>query len=251
MTYALAFGSYTIPNTITLQRVSMARNVPSAKTPRYDGARTLSGMLELKRFSLQGSLIRQIGSTDVSWLRNQLDALKGALAVQGANFTVDSDRYWRQCYAEQYEDSFAPTGAQRIVDVSFDVVTGDPFSYETATQSGGGALVTSGQTKTVVNGGNAPGAPRLSLTVGSTGTLSATITNQTTVDVCTLFGPVTSGDVIIVDSLLETVTRSGLDVTSLFDGQFPRLEVGSNVFRFDWVSGSLNNAAIAWNNRFF
>ena len=251
MTYAPAFGTYSIPRGINITKVPASRVVPVAKTPRYDGARTLTGMLDAKRISLAGLLIRPLGNNTANYLRTQLDALKAGLAQGPANFGIESDRYWRQCQAEQYEDSYEPTGYQNIVSVSFNVVTGDPFSYDTTARTGGGALTATGQTKAVSNGGNASGAPQISLTVGTTGTLSASITNQTTGDVFTLNGAVVSGQIIIIDSLTETVTRSGVDVTSLFDGQFARLAVGSNVFRFDWTSGSLSNAALAWNNRYF
>lgn len=251
MTYAPAFGSYSIPRGINVASVAMARVVPSAKTPRYDGARTLNGMLELKRFSVQGKLIRPLGNNTNNYLRTLLDGLKAGLAQGPANFVIEPDRYWRQCQAEGYTDTYEATGYMNFVEVSCEIVTGDPFSYDTTGQTGSRALSIPGQTLTVSNGGNAPGSPRLSLTAGATGTLSATVTNQTTGDVFTLFGAVTSGDIIIVDSLLETVTRGGVDVTLLFDGQFQRLAAGSNVFRFDWTSGNLSNAAIAWNNRFY
>lgn len=251
MTYAPQFGTYSIPRGINVSKLPGARIVPSAKTPRYDGGRLLIGMLDIKRISLTGMLIRPMGNFTANYLRGVLDGLKSGLAQGPANFSIETDRYWRLCQAEAYEDSYEATGYRNVVTVSFDVVTGDPFSYETAGQTGGGSLSATGQTKTVTNGGNAAAAPQIAVTAGSTGTLAATITSQTTGDVCTLNGAVTSGDVITIDSLADTVTRAGLDVTSLFDGQFVRLAVGANVLRFDWTSGSLSNAAISWNNRWY
>jgi phage-related protein len=251
VTYQLRFGSYDLPSGITVAQVPMARRVPSANTPRYDGARTLTGQLDLKAFSLKGGIFWPLGSTDRTWLRGQLDTLKGALGGGPQNFTTDSDRYYRQCQSRAYTDDYEATGFNRLVNISFEIVTGDPFSYETAAQSAARVLTIAGQTQAAVNAGNAPAAPSIALTVGSAGTLAATITNQTTGDVFTLAGAVTFGDIITIDGLLQSVTRSGVDVMTLFDGQFPRLAVGSNTFLFAWTSSSFSHVTIAWNNRWF
>lgn len=253
MSYPLTFGSYVFPSpaTIYVAKVPMARVVPSAKTPRYDGARTLSGMLDLKKFSLQGTLFKPMGNTTAHYLRIVVDDLHEAMAQQGVILSIDADRYWRGCHAEAYTDSYDATSYFNYVDVAFDVVTGDPYSYDITAQTIGRNLTTTGQTQAATNGGNAPGAPQVVLTAGSTATLAATVTNQTTGDVFTLNGAVTSGDVITVDGLLSSVTRAGIDVTSLFDGQYPRLAVGANTFRVDWTSGSLSHITINWNNRYF
>lgn len=251
MTYAPAFGTYSIPRGINIAQVGMARQVPNSKAARYDGARTLNATLQLKRFSLKGTLIRPLGNVTANYLRTQIDALKTGLAQGPANFVIDSDRYWRQCQAETYADSYDPTSYQNYVDIAFDIVTGDPFSYETAAQSAARNLTTTGQTQAATNGGNAYAAPSLALTVGSSGTLAATITNQATGDVFTLSGAVTSGDIITVDGLLQTVTRGGSDVITLFDGQFPRLAVGANTFLFAWTSSSFSHVTISFNNRWY
>ncbi len=251
MTYQLRFGSYDLPVGITVAQVQMGRRVPSANTPRYEGARTLTGQLDLKVIQLKGGIFWPLGSTDRTWLRGQLDALKGALGGGPANFTTDSDRFYRQCQARAYADDYEPSGFNRLVNISCEIVTGDPFSYETGAQSSARSLSATAQTLVATNAGNALAAPSISLTMGSTGTIAATVTNTTNGDVFTLSGAVTSGDVIVIDALLQSVTRSGIDVMTLFDGQFPRLAVGANTFRFDWTSGSLSHVTIAWNNRFF
>jgi phage-related protein len=82
-------------------------------------------------------------------------------------------------------------------------------------------------------------------------TLACTVTNSTTGETFTLEGAVTGGDVIIVDSLEQTVTIGGTDKTSLFDGVFPTLAVGSNTIQVDYTSGTITNLSISHNARYF
>jgi phage-related protein len=253
MTYQLQFGSYTLPNTITVAQVGMARRIPSANSARVDGAHTLSGLLNLKKFALKGGIFWPLGSSDRTWLRGQLDALKAGLAQGPANFTTDSDRFYRLCQAESYTDDYEPTGFNRLVMISFDVVTGDPYSYEVAAQSGTGAISGTGGTKACANGGNAPAAPAITIVVGTTGVNTLQISNGANGDACTISGTLVSGDTIVIDSLTSSVTLNGNATTgiALFDGQFIRLQSGANTLTFAKTVGSYTSAAVAWNNRWF
>lgn len=251
MTYQLRFGSYDLPTGITVARVEMARRVPTANSARNDGARTLGALLNLKRISLKGGIFWPLGSSDKTWLRGQLDALRTGLAQGPCNFTVDSDRYWRQCQVEAYADDYEPTGFNRLVNISFDVVTGDPFSYETAAQAGSGSISSTGGTKSCSNGGNAIALPSITIVVGTAGTNTLQISNGANGDACTISGTLASGDSIVIDSLNATVTKNGVETMTLFDGQFLRLAAGANTLTFAKSAGSYTSAAVAWNNRWF
>lgn len=249
MAFLNQYGSYTLPPTIYCSELPQNYNVPRAKLPRQDGARVLPSMLEEKKIQCEGGLIRTLAST----LESQLDALKTALAVKNAKFRIRDDRYWRNCQIEDFTFRFDPTWMGRITDLRFSVVTGDPFSYEDAVNtqthllSGYGDPNDFTQADTIA--GDAYAAPQFKFTVSSTGSLALIFTNQTTSEVFTLSGTVTNGDVIIVDSIAETVTIADVDKMTLFDGQFPRMNVGANTVRVQGGGARLSQYQLVWQNR--
>jgi len=222
-----------------------------ANSARYDGAHTLTGLLNLKKISMRGTLIRPLGTTTANYLRSLLDGLHGGLSQGPCNFYLESDRYWRNCQHEAYSDDYDATSLRNYVNVSFDIVTGDPFSYETATTTGSGSITSTGGTKTCVNAGNAKAAPVITIVVGTTGTNTLSITNSTNGDACSITGAFTSGDSIEIDCLNLTVKKNGTALMTIFDGQFPRLDVGSNSVVFAKSAGSYTSVAVAWANRYY
>lgn len=252
MSYGLVFGTFSFPPGFHVANVEMARSVPTAKLPRADGARVIAGYLDAKKISVRGGVYKASLSTGGgASVRSQLDALKGALAAGPASFYTDSDRFYRNCQQSTYSDTFDVTEFNRMCTVQFDLISGDPWSYAATGSTGSRSISASGQTLAVTNGGNAYGQPQISLTMGSTGNVSATVTNTTTGEVFTIGGSVTSGDVIVVDSLLESVTKSGADEMSLFEGVFPRLAVGANTIQVAYSLGTITNLLVSWNDRWY
>ena len=112
----------------------------------------------------------------------------------------------------------------RIADtVSIEFETGDPFLYSTTTSTVTATGLTSGSTWTATAAGNAYSQPQISLTAAATGNITATVSSVASGETFTLIGAVTSGNVIVVDSLAETVQIGATDFTSLFGGVFPRM----------------------------
>jgi len=250
VSYVLQFGSYVFPKGFYPAEEPLASQVSAAKLPRADGARVLTGLLEKKVLKVRGGLIHDSGLS----VRTKVDALKAALQGGPANLYFDSDRYWRQVQKESSSFGYeSGTHYGRIVTVEIDFVTGDPFVYEVAAQNVSQAIASSPTTVPVTAGGNAPALPQWSLTVGGVGavTLAATVTNTTTGEAFTLAGAVSGGDVIVVDSLAETVKIGGVDKMSLFDGLFPKLAVGANSIQIAYTSGTISNFAADWNNRWY
>jgi hypothetical protein len=251
----LQFNSYTLPRTFYVSERPTNRNVPNAKLPRADGARTITGYLDEKRFSVKGYLIGgyEIIPTGNADLRTQLDTLKAALNGGPSTFTMSSDRYWRNCQVANFKEDYDPTGQGRFCDIDFDILTGDPFQYDTTNQTATHSVSSSPTTWTVTAGGNAYALPQISVTMSSTGTVDALLTNNTNGQVMRLQGAVTSGDVIKADSLLQVVTlvSSGANKISLFDGIFPALVVGGNSFTLTYSGVTISSVAMAWNNRYF
>ncbi len=253
----LKFGSYTFPATFHCETVPTNRNIPTAKHARYDGARTLPGYLEGKTWRIKGGLAGS-GSpipTPGGTLRQQLDTLKAACNVSPTTFQTHDDRVWRNCQVGSFEESYDETGFDRYCDISFEVVTGDPFAYDLDAHSSTRSISASGQTLGAMVGGNAYALPQYQLTVGAAGVLSAQLAVDTTQDVFTLNGAVAAGDVLVVDAVTKTVTRQGdgSNQISLFDGIFARMGVGANTLTLTYTGGgaTLSNLTVAWNNRYW
>lgn len=249
-TPSLAYGSYTFPRTFSYSEVSGKRSLTATKLVRAPGSAVPLNWLSERTIQVTGTLLANTGTA----LETQKDALRAALAVTSANLYLTSGRYLRNARVEDAPESLGANWAERITDINIRFVAGDPYFYDANTTSDNtNALTTSPGSVTISTvGGNVFALPQISLTVAGSGAvaLNATITNNTTGDVFTLFGAVTGGNVILIDSLLQTVTISGVDRMDLFDLVFPTLAVGSNSFTVAWTSGGFTNMAATWRNRF-
>lgn len=255
MAYQLMFGMYIFPPTFYIERWPTVRNMPSAKLARADGARVLVGYLEGKTFGLRGALVGngEAIPTGALGLRDQLDQLRAACASGPTTFQAYDDRFFRNAQVSSFEERFGDTAFGRFVEISLEVVCGDPFAYETASHTGNLAVTASGQTLTLTNVGNAAALPTISVTANGAGALAATISNQTTGEACTLTGLVANGEVILINSLLKTVTAQadGTDRLLLFDGLFPRLLPGPNTLAVQYLAGgpAVVGMGAVWVNR--
>ena len=244
MTYALTFGGYTLPATFYVASAPTDRQVTITKLPRRDGARLQTAGQTHKKFTVQGGIV----ASSPGNLRPLLDALQAALASGPANFATESDRYYRNCYVQNYSDSYGGTGWNYIADCRFDVIAGDPFSYSTTTTTVPTTITGTPQTFSVTNSGTAPALPQIALTTSGT-TLALTLTNTTTGQACTITGTVSSGAVIVIDGLNETVTIGGVDYTALFDGVFLSLANGTNSLTL--TGANISNVTVSWQNRYY
>ncbi len=253
MAFGIKFGSYSLPSAFAIVSEPQSSVLAVSRLPRANGARVSTRYVGEGVITLEGGLARDLGSTSDTALRTALDTLKANL--QGtANLYKHDDRYWRNCQLRDFGiNTPSPTLELRLHRVALSFVTGDPFQYSTTTTTNSRTISASGQTQATTNAGNAPAAPAISLTVGGSGavTLACTITNSTTSESFTLAGAVTGGDVIIIDSLEQTVTIGGTDKTSLFDGVFPTLATGSNTITVAYTSGTITNFSISHNARYF
>lgn len=251
---SLKLGSYTFPPTFYAEQIPTLRSIPNEKLPRADGGRQITGYLESKTFRVKGALVsghEAIPTGTQQTLRAQLDALKAACNAGQVSFQTHDDRYWRNCQVSGFQEQYDPTGPARYVDIAFDVMTGDPFAYGLTTQTDGRTITATAQTKSLSVGGNAYTLPTISLTIGTGTSADIVLTNTTTGEVATLNGSVSPGDVYVIDSLGETVTRSGLDKISLFDGLFLRLTPGTNVLKVEYSGATVTALSVTWNERYF
>lgn len=245
---ALKYGNYTLPETITIRQDDYAWVVSRAKLPRAAGSVTLPGILNEKKFRLEGGIFRPLGTNTAHYLRGQVDAIRAAFAVND-KFYLDLDRYYENCHVENFAHNYDGNSQFRMCFMAADIITGDPFAWETAINTTN--LITSLDLVTV--GGNAPSLPKFSFTVSTSGTVNALIINNNTGEAFTLNGSVNNGDIILIDSFAQTVTISGVDRMDLFDGLWVSLQSGVvNNFTISLTGVPTFSAqSITWQNRWF
>jgi phage-related protein len=248
MTYIPTFGSYALPVTLYPIQEPGEAGISVAKLARTTGARASTRLLTEKVIRLEGGLVESAGAS----LRTQIDALKAGLQGE-QSLSFEADRLWRKAQMRDFEVNYEGTGYARFARVRLSFVTPDPYQYAASDTTNSRTITASGQTLNTTNAGNAPAAPVLSLTVGGSGavTLSCTVLNNTTGESFTLNGSVTGGEVILIDTLEQSITISGVDKTALFDGLFPSLEVGSNTFQVNYTAGTISNLSLSHKARWY
>lgn len=251
MSVQLKFGSFVFPAEFHPADDSLAMAVPFVKLPRAHGARQLSGYAEGKVVEVRGGIIK--GPMDNSAWRPRVDALKAAL--QGVhNLYFETDRYYRCMQLRDFRHPFQPTGYGRLaLDISIQFVGPDPRAFDTTSNTDTWSGPVPASTHYVVPGGNAFADPAISLVIGGAGVqvVDIRLTNNTQGKYFTISGTLNGGDIVVVDSLLKTVTVSGVDRMDLFEGEFFGLEAGSNQLQYDQTTGSISTISTVWQDRYW
>jgi hypothetical protein len=250
---AIVFNGYTLPTTFNVMDMGLPSTAPSAKIPRRDGATLRGQFLNERVIRVEGAISSfDIGGNPQTIL-SQRDAIMAGLAGMGSLY-LDSARYFRNVVARTIDPRFGGGQFNRSCDFSIEFATGDPYEYSDTLSAASGAVSASPTTFNINGvGGTAKAKPAIAMTVGGAGavTLNATLVNNTTSETCTLKGTATAGDVITIDSLLETVTnQSGTNVMALFDGVFPSLALGNNSFTLTYTGTALTAWAASYRARY-
>lgn len=250
----ILYGDYEFPKTFYPADDNLDWNIPSIKSARRHGAHSLAATLREKRLLVRGGLVTgPVGG--VSVLRDSIDEVRTALGLQPQNLQFEPDRYWRNVRVEQFRNPYGPTHYCRIAD-AMEVLffTDDPFQYAIAESTDTWTGPTTGATRAVAVGGNAPAQPEIAVTVGGSGAVSLAITleNQTTSESFTLTGDVTGGQIITIDTLAQTVQIGETDEIDLFDGQFLSLAADQdNTLEVTITGGTLMSIVLTWRNRWY
>ena len=251
----ITFGTYTFPAGFYPAAEPLSHVLPHAKQPRTDGGRTVRGSLDGKKLSVVGGFIKgPLGnSTNVN---ADLDTMKRNLLANApaSLYYGRADRYYRNVSLEgELGISYDPTGFGRIANVQVNFLAGDPFAYATSTNTDTWTVTSSGQTHGITTGGTAYQQPTFSITVGGAGAqpITYTLTNTGTGKAFTLNGNVTGGDVIVVDTLNQTVTIAGVDKMSLFDGQWIELRVGTDTVQETYGATAITQIVTSWQDRYY
>ena len=255
----IKFGTYTFPPGFRVESIPGSRIMGASPAPRNDGGRVLTGYMGPKRIEIAGDLIQGPIANAADW-RGSFDSLIAAIASGPADLYAGyDDRYFRRMQCETHPRNFTRFGRIGGVDLSF--LGPDPFEYVAGNLNARNQAISgSGETWTVTNSsGNAPAAPKISVTVGGSGaqTIAFTITNESTDESFTLAGAVTAGNVIIIDPLAEgtptdpKVTINSVDKMTLFDGVFPRLAIGANSWLAAYTSSTITAVRLEWRGRYW
>lgn len=254
MGYRLSIGGYTFPRTFSVVENRIVNVVPNQKLARADGARAIRGSLGPRRIRVSGTLFgpnSPIGG--VTHFRNELDSIRAALHANApaTMYTQYDDRYLRNVSCENIPEAYEPNSYDRMVRLDLDFLAHDPFYYSTTLSTDTWTPTLTGQARSITPGGNEPALPTFYITAGVSGTTAWTILNNTTGVSFTITGTVTAGDVVVVDCLQQTVTISGVDKMSYFDGRWVALVSGvANDMREAYTTTpTITRIVTEWRNR--
>ncbi len=217
-----------------------------APVPRSPRARTLTGEWAPRQVEIQGRLVAPAGST----LRAVMDDFLAAHTPGYRALYRDDDRY---CEAEVRELSLGEQEGLSHCPYALRLEAKDPYLYSATESSVIWASVLNGATQEVTNGGTVPCAPTYAFTADATGTLTVTVTLGT--DSFTLSTTVEAADILTVDALEQTCTRTRAGVTSnargALTGSFFTIPTGEQTLTLtvDGASVALASLVMTWRNR--
>lgn len=229
--FAIQFGSYVYATEgVTVEKVSdpLAVRTRMAATPGRSGAYSAGGLLDTRKFTLEGL----IAAADRDDLRDAWDGFRAAhLPGAPAAFYLSSDRYrLAEVVGIGKAEWDGMAGAYLRLSVEFAAT--EPYDYAaTATSTTG---LASGGTVTAA-GEVATRRVTWTLVVGTAGTI--TIENTTTGEQMVL--TVATTGTYVVDVAAETVTKSGVDMGDTFAGAFAGLAVGANTIAVSTSGGAV------------
>lgn len=246
----IAYGSYTFPNTFSVANISNANASSIARLPKSDMNSVVAKYKAERRVHIRGTLVKNnlLGASVT--LRTQTDALKAALNVTPANLYLYSDRFFRNACVLSAPEDYEPRGNDRYVDLDIEFACPDPFYYVTPEVSDlTNAVAATPYTKVLTAAGNVYALPTIALTC-TAGTIILTLTNTTNGQACRIETPIGSGHIITIDSLNAQVLVNGAANLAVFDGMFPRLEVGANSLTLTYSGATVTNFAAHWFTRY-
>jgi phage-related protein len=246
--YTLAFGTYIFPNqTFELKGLGLVFELDQAQVPRRAGSRVAARSTRAREIRIDGKIHGDTEQAVYQDLSNMAKALDQGLQ----NFQYRDTRIL-ECWTQRIAHAFIEGANPCVADVRLDLIA--PFPYPRGVPHYGTSvtMLTTFQTVDISYGGNAPSFPVLSLAaIGLTVNGASTVLrvqNLTTGEVFRYLGTLAPGASVTVDCRENTVRKSGADDINNFDGQFPQLAGGSNVFS---VEGATLRFDLSWHERFY
>lgn len=230
-----SFNSYSLP-LVESVAAPMPGRIAQADTPGRAGGYQGKRRTGSRSITVTGTL----AADSYADLLDAWSDLCAAHDVEDAAHLVIRDGWYLLAQPETVADSERDTSHLKY-DITYRC--SDPFFRSTTLTSQ--TLSTSSST-TFTATGNVAALPAISLTF-SGGSGSATITNTTTGETCTI-SPDTTGTYII-DCEGESVTLSSADKSACFAGQFLTIAPGSNTIAVSATGGTLTAASLTYRGR--
>lgn len=223
MAYRLRFGTIDFPATMRPDGGASPVDLAEQERPRGDGSITQTGRRKSRTVTLRGA----ITAADADTLQGIFDDMRAAcsIGVKGALWFGRDDRFANaqvETWTDDTQDGLL-WGVVCNIAIGFRIA--DPYWYATSPTTT--ALTTAGGT--ITPGANAPAAPVWSITIGTGGTGTITLTNSTTGEAATITGTFTAADVIVIDRAAYTVSLNGVPTFGLLNGRIPTLAADLNV----------------------
>lgn len=241
----MQLGTYTFGTGWGLVKDDDRLTVPMVQIPRGQGAAWLPGQRQQRKWTVQGGFTSLAGVPNVTsgTVRDALDNLKAALMSGPQDFSLETDRYWRNVQAEELPTDWEVYALFGTLQVS--LVGPDPYQYSTTTTTT--ADLHTALTYTLALG-NAFALPAwyFYATAALNTAFNWTWTNTTTGEAVNLQGswPISGAGYLIVDALNRKVWSAPslggspgpadagalTNAYGLFEQQMPRLVQGANAF---------------------
>ncbi|BDI27982.1 hypothetical protein CCAX7_000330 [Capsulimonas corticalis] len=243
MSYLLQYGGYTFPGTMRPAGGEAPADLAEQERPRADGSSTQIARQKSRILTIRG----EITAADADSLNVIYEAMRAACAPGqvAALYHGRDDRYvmaQAEGWTTDYSDGML-YGVVTAIAITFRAK--DPAWFDatatTPTLSSAGG--------TIVNAGTAPSKPVWTITIGTGGTGSVTLTNSTTGETATIIGTFTSGDVIVIDRAAYTVKLNGVANFGLLTGRIPEIGVGSNTIAPSASTVSIASLACSYTAR--
>jgi phage-related protein len=256
ITYGPKFGDFVYAdnsfNLTDFQEEPGIRGATGA-VPRSNIAASRDGLLASKSVVIEGML------HDRTWTSREdfEDAKRALIAAHKPGFRP---LYY---YSERYlmaEIRGVTSGPDKVSSQAMTLrfEAADPYWYATTEDADTWSSPTTGGTHSVSNGGSASAAPKFTYTFGSSATLALTLTDTSLSSVdnyFTLAASITSGDVLEIDCLNQTViltpsVGSPSYKMEYFDGTFFEMDPGSNTLELIFTGPDIDSMVTSFRKRY-
>jgi len=240
MAYLLKYNDVTLPATMRPNGGESPIDLGESERPRADGSIIQPGRRKSWLLTVKGD----ITADTMDDLNTAVDALRASLApAQGGILYFGRDDRYAVGQTETFTYDTADGmwwGVVATISIGFRI----PNPFWLATGPTTDALTDAGGT--VTPAGDAPTLPAWSITIGTGGAGTVTLTNSTTGETATLSGTFAGGDVIVASRSGYTVTWNGTPAFGLLSGRIPMLLKGANVIVASAVTVTIADLSVGY-----
>lgn len=241
----VAFGTYTFPETFTVEGLGFDMRLDDAPVPRRHGSRIIASVVGTRTVRVKGVIHSINEGTAWSDLNNMLRSL----AAAGQQGLLLRTGIVMDCWLDKFGHDFVPGANPNVANVKADFKASNPFPRSTVA-----GLTVVGLTSTAVdfaltNAGTADAYPVFNISAPGLSILgTVSIRSLNTGDEIQFTKGIPDGSTIIIDTDVMTCTLDGRNAVDGLAGTFPRLLPGTNTIR---VSGGTMLFQAEWYDRYY